>query len=284
MQEQVNYGQHVVAMIDLLGQSKMYSGLEAFQREHPPGTVEFREKLIEFIRAIDGFKDSVDAFLNIRRNPETPANLPEEAKEFYEKAKSEITKVQRFSDGIMAYVPLMDNDNAIPITSVMTILSCLGSTMLVQFAKGNPIRAGIGLGGAAEIDEGELFGPAIGYAHEMESKKAIFPRAAVHPNVIEYLNSFDELEDDKSHEGSYKYEMAKLCKSMIVRDKDGVFILDFLGEALWDYVFQGGDQELVNLAFEFIKEQKDLYHKEKKIFKKYKYSYNYFIDSGRVNA
>lgn len=197
MKEKVKYGQYVVIMLDLLGQSQMYKELEILQRKSPRGSEEFREKLIGFIRSVEYFKRGVDSFLDVRESTDVPKFFPDEAKEFYCKASIDLTKIQRFSDGIMVYVPLMQNGKSFPISSVMTAFCCTGSTILSQFAAGNPIRVGIGLGGAAEIEDGELFGPAIAHAHHMESKKAVYPRIAVHENVIEYLDSFSELSGNR---------------------------------------------------------------------------------------
>lgn len=284
MKDEVEYGQYVVVMLDLLGQSQMYKELEALQRKSPFGSEEFRDQLIRFIRSVEYFKRGVDSFLEGNQSKSMPDFLPDEAREFYSKAGSDITRIQRFSDGIMVYVPLMKNGKSFPISSVMTAFCCTGTTILSQFAAGNPIRVGIGLGGAAEIEDGELFGPAIAHAHYMESEKADYPRVAVHENVIEYLDSFSELSEKSDTESKYQFEMAKLCRAMIVRDIDGIQILDYLGHAMWDVAFRGGDQALIDEAFNFIAEQKDRFHKVKRIFRKYRYAYNYFTNSKRVVA
>ena len=118
----------------------------------------------------------------------------------------------------------------------------------------------------------------------MESKKAVYPRIAVHENVIEYLDSFSELSQETDAESKYQFEMAKLCRAMISIDADGIKILDYLGHAMWEVALRGGEQGLVDDAFEFIKHQKHLFHKEKKIFRKYRYAFNYFVRSKRVVA
>jgi len=282
LKENVEYGQYIVVMLDLLGQNQMYEELEVLRRKSPLGSEEFRDQLIKFIRSIEYFKGGVDSFLEHKSSKGIPEFLPDEAREFYGKASNDITKIQRFSDGIMVYVPLIKNGQSFPISSVMTALCCTGSTILSQFAIGNPIRVGIGLGGAAEIEDGELFGPAIAHAHYMEAKKAVYPRVAIHDNVIEYLDTFAELSGETDTESTYQLEMAKLCREMISKDTDGIYILDYLGHAMWDVAFRGGDQSLLDDAFEFINGQKDLFHKNKKIFKKYRYAHSYFLRSGRI--
>lgn len=187
MKDKIDYCQYFVCMMDLLGQKEMYKELESYPRANK--NPEFLEKLIQFIQAIEYFKRDVDSFLNATRNYESQLNWPSHAEGFVSKTKKDLCKLQRFSDGIMVYVPLADTQDAFPVSSVFTALLCTASTMLISLAKGNPIRVGIGVGGGVELDDGELFGPAIGFAHEMESKRAIYPRIAIHKNVISYLDS-----------------------------------------------------------------------------------------------
>ena len=228
----------------------------------------------------------MDIFLDSSDKYESPFNWPEDAKQFLEKSKIETCKVQRFSDGVMVYVPLGHTGESFPVSSVMTALLCTASTMMVSLAKKTPIRMGIAIGGAVELEDGELFGPAIGHAHEMESKRAIYPRIAVHENVIAYLMSYDDLRATRasSVDDRYQYDIAKLCASTIIRDDDGVYILDYLGDTAWEHIFQGGDNELLELAFDFVKCELSRFEKEGngKLVKKYSYLHKYFANSKAV--
>jgi hypothetical protein len=271
-------------MMDLLGQKEMYKVLEDFPDSEDGLNTEFKDKLIHFVRMIDYFKKDVDSFLYGANIRESHFECPEEAKAFLTKSKTEISKVQRFSDGIMVYVSLAETDDSFPVSSVFTALICAASIMLISLAKGNPIRVGIGIGGAAEIEEGELFGPAIGYAHEMESKRAKNPRIAIHERVIDYLTAHDGLIRSNDIEYEYVFSISNLCKSMIRKDEDGEYILDYLGNAAWNYSLKSVGRDLINLAYTFIKSQKERFEAEgnEKLVGKYSYLLNYFLQSGRV--
>lgn len=284
MKSEVHYGQYFVIMMDLLGQKEMYKVLESFPYSEGEPRYEFKEKLIQFIRMIEYFKKDVDSFLGGTNSYESQIEWPKEAEEFLRKSKKEQCKVQRFSDGIMVYVPLGDAEKSFPVSSVFTALLCSASTMLVSLAKGNPIRAGIGIGGAAEIDEGELFGPAIGYAHEMESKRAKNPRIAIHERVLDYLSAHDELKLSDNIEDRYVFSMSQLCKTMIRKDGDGEYILDYLGDAAWRSSIKAAGGELIGLAFDYIESQKERFEAEnnKILSEKYSYLHDYFLQSNRV--
>lgn len=261
----------------------MYKELESFQDPDRENREEFRGKLIEFIRSIEYFKQDVDSFFNASDDYEPQYEWPKEAKDFISRTSNEMYKTQRFSDGIMIYSPLIENEEGATASSILTALTCTASTMLMSLARGNPIRVGVGIGGAVEIDEGELFGPAIGCAHEMESKRAIFPRIAVHESVVGYLESHTKpktktLENIDKH---YVYEIHSLIKMMLKKDDDGEIILDYLGPTVWDHTFQGGDENLLKYSYEFIKRERQRF-KDKgdtRILTKYEYLHRYFVNS-----
>jgi len=281
MQNKVFYGKYVVILMDLLGQKEMYKTLEGFKYPMGDQESEFTEKLTQFIRMIEYFKRDVDSFLDAVNEYEPQIKHPSHVQQFVTKTTTDICKVQRFSDGIMVFVPLGNTDDSFPISSVYTALLCATSTMLNSLAKGNPIRAGIGIGGGAEIDEGELFGPAIGYAHEMESKRAIYPRIAIHEKLIEYFESHDHLKNAKEEdiESNFIYQMSQLCKSLIKLDNDGEYILDYLNDAAWGLISQDGQDTLLKHAFNFIQTEKQRFEKEnnQKLTDKYAYLHEYFV-------
>lgn len=281
MKNKVLYGKYVVILMDLLGQKEMYKTLESFQ--HPMGDQEpeFTEKLTQFIRMIEYFKRDVDSFLDAVNKYEPQIKWPNHVQKFVTKTTTDICKIQRFSDGIMVFVPLGNTNDSFPISSVYTALLCATSTMLNSLAKGNPIRAGIGIGGGAEIDEGELFGPAIGYAHEMESKRAIYPRIVIHEKLMEYFESHDHLKNANENdiESNFIYQMSQLCKSIIKLDNDGEYILDYLNDTVWSLIPQAGQVKLLKHAFNFIQTEKQRFEKEnnQKLIDKYAYLHEYFV-------
>lgn len=281
MKSKVQYCQYIVCMMDLLGQKKMYERLE----QYPIGNSdpEFQEQIIYFIRSIEYFKRDVESFFIATEKYESTLEWSKDAKDYLLKFNNNLCKIQRFSDGILVYVPLAETRDSYPISSVLNALLCTASTMLISLAKQNPIRVGIGIGGGVELEDGELFGPAIGYAHEMESKRAIYPRIAIHENVINYLNLYDppKIIDSTNIDLRLETSISELCKSAIKLDFDGEYFLDYLGDHVWQYIFRGGDNELLKKAFEFVSKEKMRFESDgdTKLLDKYSYLYSYFINS-----
>lgn len=281
MKSEVHYCQYIVCMMDLMGQKKMYETLESYSMENE--NHDFLNRIIDFIRSIEYFKKDVDSFFNSIESYKSPLEWPKGSENFVSKFTKNTCKIQRFSDGIMVFSPLADTKESAPISSMLNALLCTASTMLSSLAKGNPIRVGIGIGGGVELEDGELFGPAIGYAHEMESKKAIYPRIAIHSNIIEYLNLYESEKVDESKGLDHQVEesIAVHCKKVIKLDDDGVYYLDYLGDYVWLHMLQGGDLVLLKQAFDFVTKEKLRFEVEKDecLIKKYSYLYDYFIKS-----
>lgn len=97
--------------------------------------------------------------------------------------------------------------------------------LLMSLAKGSPIRGGIAIGSGIELDEGELFGPVVGRAHEAESQLAQYPRIVVHPSVAEYVAKHASIDNPKTNEGKYLKRMGEICTGMIAHDVDGIPII-----------------------------------------------------------
>lgn len=259
-------------MLDLLGESEKYRRLESYPWVRTKEQDEdFRNDLIYFIKTIEDFKSDLDAFLLSAASPRNPPpDLSASELRLFNEMDGFDIKSQRFSDGILLFAGLMGNAGS-GINSMYYIAGGVASTMLMQLARGVALRGGLALGGGAEIDENEFFGPAIMFAHNMESKVAVYPRIAVHHSILDYLHSFDELATCSAEDkvSAFRYNMANICRSLIITDFDGVEILDYAGEAMQQFVFRGTAIDLVEKAGEFAKRSK--HHSDAKIREKYEY-------------
>lgn len=276
MKDEVGYGQHIACMLDLMGESEKYRKLESYPLVRTDEQdASFRNDLIGFIKTIENFKSDLNGFLLSAGSPRNPPpDLPESELGLFNEMGGFDVKSQRFSDGILLFSGLMGNPGS-GINSLYYIVGGIASTMLMQLVRGTALRGGLALGGGAEIDEGEFFGPAIMLAHEMESKIAIYPRIAVHDSLIGYIHSFDELAEIPKEDkiAAFRYSMASICKSLIVTDFDGVNIIDYAGEAMQKFVFRGNAIDLVHKAKEF--SQNSIGHADERIREKYEYLDNY---------
>jgi hypothetical protein len=100
--------------------------------------------------------------------------------------------------------------------------------MLVQLAKGRPIRGGLDVGVGAVVD-GELFGAGLVKAYNNESERAKHPRVVAGKDLIQYL-------DAKSHDpgtdfkAQFERGMAHQVRDFLIEDfEDGEWVLDYAG-------------------------------------------------------
>ena len=162
-----------------------------------------------------------------------------------------VCKIQRFSDGLVIFVPLLHDHTHFPIGSVYKALGGGALLMLSCLARKSPIRGGIAVGGGVELSDGELFGPVLGMAYETESQVAQYPRIAVHPSVLKYIRAHTQMVEPRSNDEKYLKLMGDVCSELIAQDVDGIAILHYLGEGAWGRIFSPGGDLLLQRAREF---------------------------------
>ena len=90
------------------------------------------------------------------------------------------------------------------------------------------IRGGIDLGLAMDIDEGEIYGPALARAYNLESGIAKYPRIVIGEGLTRYLQMVAGRQartgEDKAHA-----EFASKSLGLLAVDVDGCTFLDWLG-------------------------------------------------------
>jgi hypothetical protein len=71
---------------------------------------------------------------------------------------------------------------------------------------------------------GQVFGPALGEAHDLESQFARYPRIVVSPNLLQAIDSDSRL---RAHHHSLEEEK-KFIRTLIRRGDDGIWFIDYL--------------------------------------------------------
>lgn len=83
------------------------------------------------------------------------------------------------------------------------------------------------MGVATQIDEREIYGPALVSAVHLENKLAEYPQFLVGREVIDYLELIEN-QEPKTRVGRGGKAIAKSCREIIIQDTDGRYMLDFL--------------------------------------------------------
>ena len=124
-----------------------------------------------------------------------------------------------------------------------------------------PMRAGLDVGVATQINNKEIYGPALESAFYLESKLAEYPRFLIGKELINYL-LWVENQKCNTRIGEVAKETAKYCRQMVIQDTDGRYMLDFLGEKIKEASEDVIDPNLVASAFNFVIEQYKKYLKD----------------------
>ncbi len=189
---------------------------------------------------------------------------PEKMDQFKEMMKSNL-KHQRFSDCIQAYVCLhTDKYHSNAINGVFGALLACGGMLLLSLATKKAFRAGIEVGLGTELDNGEIYGPVLYKAYELESKVAEYPRIVIGQELINYLKTLANAHEQLPAQTKEDVELCKLmatkCLKMIVRDLDGIPILDYLGTEFLQNINENSERAkelegVSKLALQFVESE-----------------------------
>jgi hypothetical protein len=262
MDDELLFQHYLVVFFDHLG-----------QREHLRKITELPTTDPEKQEFINIMKTSVGRILNIRSvfknyfdaaNSYTPnLNLvtPEHRKEFAASQKTDLN-FYGISDSVIIAVPLMSNDeNCTAINGVFSAFVATCGIGLMSLSIQVAMRAGLDVGVATQIDDNEIYGPALERAFYLESKLAEYSRFIVGNELINYLR-WVEHQESTTKLSQVAKGLAKYCREMIIQDSDGRYMLDFLGDKMKESSRDVINVELVKSALDFVKSQYEKYSKE----------------------
>lgn len=239
----VNFGYYCVALIDILGQQGALRRFKELPRTEEEKT-EFIRVAKETFGVIDGIRNFFESFYSSYINTKVPSPLNE-------MMKTDL-KFQGFSDTIIIYLPLATEGGRIPINDIYAALLACGSTFLYSMAAGHPLRGGIEIGIAAEIYEGEIYGPALSEAYRLESVVAQYPRIVVGNELASYLWGHKD-SNELDIQAKFDKGVSELCLGLLTQDVDGCLIVDYLGEGFMKTVdCRPLDDDIVNKAYQFV--------------------------------
>jgi hypothetical protein len=228
---------YLVAFLDILGQREKLRKItllprseEDFQKvRETMGTVlTFRELFAKFL---EGFKRK-------RGLPHDLSPAQEISLDDLKKRAEEVQpKIQSVSDTIIIYVPLSDENKIVHLDGMLPTLLAIAACFLSLMAKGSLFRGGIDIGIGVEIDDRDIYGPALVSAYDLESKVAKYPRIVMGDKFVEFLYSNIQ-KPETDAQSQINRQLAMFCRDLLLIDGDGRFILDYLGEKYRDMAKQ----------------------------------------------
>lgn len=249
-EENLIFGHYLVAFVDLLGQRdslKKFSDLPI--DKNGSEYQEFISLVKETVGAVDSLQQTAREFFKAFTKKEGILQQIPSLRKFSE---TEI-KFQHFSDGLVIYVPLKEDDGYTPAKGIYGAIAVCGMLCLMGLAKQQPVRIGISIGVAAELRNNELYGKAVAEAYEMESFIAQYPRVVVSNELVGYL----KLKADQACEVNdigcrFKADLAKSTLELLSPDFDGRLIVNYLGDSFKKNL---ENTKLKNMAYQYVAEE-----------------------------
>jgi len=246
---------YLVVFFDLIGQRealRKITGIPASESGKQEFIVLIKKSIGRVLMIRDAFKSYFDAasshIPNIRLVPLELRN------EIIESQKTNLS-YYGLSDAIVIAVPLTgENENCTDINSVYSALAAICGIALVSLSVGIPARAGIDVGVATQIDDREVYGPALERAVYLEAQIAEYPRLVVGRELLSYL-SWVGNQQFQTRLGEIASNMGKVCRKFIVQDTDGRVMLDYLGKNMKEAFGGKMNKEIVDKAWNFVNEQ-----------------------------
>ncbi|KAF0190798.1 MAG: hypothetical protein FD165_2356 [Gammaproteobacteria bacterium] len=258
---QENYAtyNYCVSFIDLLGQREALHGQGLLPVLNTDAD---REAFLTIIR------ESIGAIIRLQRDAETMvkrviepdpnspfrSTLSDEERVTWDAMQFTRLTTQRWSDGLVSFVSLGDRDIKCLMNGIYSIFCLSGTLCFLGLTRGKPVRGAIDVAWGMELHVGELYGPAVVRAYELESEVAQYPRIVVSSRTIQFLQACSRNTDTDPF-SRFNRALADLCLKMLIPDADGSWTLHYLGESFRWSVTQDNHVVLYNEAYAFVMAQ-----------------------------
>jgi hypothetical protein len=253
---------YLVIFFDLLGQREALREIISIPVSEPEKT-EFLELVKKSIGSVLKIRHAFKSYFDGAKayTPNIQLVATEYRQEFIESQKTKFHHYE-LSDAIVIAVPLInDNENCTAINGVFSALTASCAVALLALSMKIAVRAGIDVGVGVQLDDRDVYGPALERAVRIEGQLAEYPRLVVGRELISYL-SWVENQTYKTRQGEIAVNMAKLCKKLMVQDTDGRIMLDYLGQNIKEVFENKIKKETVLEAWNFVNDQHIKYIKQ----------------------
>ena len=230
MRDDFLFQNYLVVFVDHLGQRealRKITGIPTTEPDKQKFIEDAKESIGKVIQIRDSFKIYYDSASEY--TPDEKLVPPEHRDEFHAALKRAPVSYYGISDAMIIAVPLMSTDeNCAAINGIHDALVATCGISLLSLSVHVPMRAGLDVGVATQIDDRDIYGPALESAYYIESNVAEYPRLVVGKELISYL-LWVENQKCLTRIGEVAKETAKFCRQMVIQDSDGNYMLDFLG-------------------------------------------------------
>jgi hypothetical protein len=274
--DEIVVGHYAAAFIDLLGQRADLADCGLLPDQPEEAQALARKGIAAILWLHDRFETYFKAVTEDPTGGDKKFDHPRA-----QEIRAAALKYQRFSDGLLFYVPLLGPPAPAIVNGLYGLLFSAGALCFQGLMEARPLRGGIAVAWGAELHANELYGCVMARAYELESKIAQCPRIAVDQYVVDYLKwVVDEQGDDLALR--YSRQLAAVTLSFLAPDTDGQLIVDYLGAGFRKLYENNLDSIASRDATRFITEQLEKWRlaNESKLVRRYEMLRTYFASRG----
>jgi len=300
---EIKTGLYAVAFLDLLGKRdamrEMTAVYEQAFRADPKSfssgekNDRWTEPLSKLREAIRGTAIAIESFFGLhghiaacseQARQEFIQSLPPSKRDEADANSSAKIHHTRLSDGLVLFMQNKPTGEHSPMVALYNLISTCAYLAVLQMADGHPLRGGIDVGIAAEVQrqsgDSDIYGPAFINAYDLESKKAEYARIVIGDGLISSVNEFAQ---NKLEAPLFKVQrhVARQIHDLLVVAPDGAMMIDFLGKAFRKDSPGAIERDDVRQAHNFVKQEwhrwaGDSSEKGRKLFERYSRLEEYF--------
>lgn len=246
---------YLVVFLDILGQRRLLREIKDLPTSKSDKEL-FKKNLKGIFSKVDGIRRLFKTYFESSKSHKPNIDLvPIERREEFIACQKSNAYYYSFSDSSVIAVPLeQDYDNCVAINGVYdALVATIGIGLMTLSAK-TPLRGGLDVGVAWQIEGQEIYGPALERAYYFESNLAEYPRFVIGEELLTYI-LWVENQKGKTRFALYAKQLAGFCREMIVQDTDGRYMLDFIGKRAKEASGNSIEAETVRQARDFVSSQ-----------------------------
>ena len=226
-ESQLYFANYAVAFLDLLGQRDAMSDenlLPAFTTDAEKNEFTVRAKrIIGSIGVLQKRARELEQGYKSITFEDLKVALPNEYAVEIDAFNAPQLQTQYWSDGLVLFSALKGNQPLLGLSVLYQLIAKSGAICYMGLASGEPIRGGIEIAWGVELNKGEIYGPAVARAYELESSVACLPRIVIGENAISFLDAASQFPDS-----AFVRATAQSITSQVLRDEKGTYLVHYL--------------------------------------------------------
>jgi hypothetical protein len=210
---------YCAAFIDILGQRDALGGqgwLPAMKSSADQATFDeiLKTNIGPILKLQRDAENLVGAMLT---KPDSPFRmaLAEELRDIWDQVFRKQVKTQYWSDGLVRFACLGGDNAKSAVNSILEIINFSGLLCFLGLAQHRPVRGAIEGAWGTEIRDGQLYGPVVSNAYELESEVAQYPRIIVGHRVVGFLEEVLSVQSDDPL-SQLNRNLAKRCLELLL--------------------------------------------------------------------